>query len=30
MIDYLATIYVDYYKVQNARHEYRRLVMKAT
>jgi hypothetical protein len=30
MIDYLATIYVDRYKVQNARHEYRRLVMKAT
>jgi hypothetical protein len=30
MIDYLATIYVDRYKIQNARHEYRRLVMKAT
>jgi hypothetical protein len=30
MIDYLATIYVNRYKVQNARHEYRRLVMKAT
>jgi hypothetical protein len=29
MIDYLATIYVDRYKVQNAPHEYRRLVMKA-
>jgi hypothetical protein len=29
MIDYLATIYMDRYKVQNARHEYRRLVMKA-
>jgi hypothetical protein len=30
MIDYLATVYVNRYKVQNARHEYRRLVMKAT
>jgi hypothetical protein len=26
----LATIYVNRYKVQNARHEYRRLVMKST
>jgi hypothetical protein len=28
MVDYLATIYVDRYKTQNARHDYRRLVMK--
>jgi hypothetical protein len=28
MIVYLATIYVDRYKVQNARYDYRRLVMK--
>jgi hypothetical protein len=30
MIDHLATIYVDPYKVQNARHDFRRLIMKTS